>query len=73
MGVLHQDNKQRAFLSLIGRCSPRAKAVDLNEVLAPCHRHPQPASRCDESARSEAGGKTYVTQHMVMPERGSKL
>jgi tRNA nucleotidyltransferase (CCA-adding enzyme) len=44
MGVLHQDNKQRAFLSLIGRCSPRAKAVDLNEVLAPFKGGGHPAA-----------------------------
>ena len=32
-GVIHTNAKDQAFLSLIGRCSSRARGVDLNVVL----------------------------------------
>ena len=34
VGVIHYNAKQQAFLSLIGRCSARARGVDLNAVLS---------------------------------------
>lgn len=34
MGVMHTNAKDQSFLSLIGRCSSRARSVDLNEVLS---------------------------------------
>ena len=33
LGITHRNAKQQTFLSLIGRCSPRASAVDLNDVM----------------------------------------
>lgn len=33
LGITHRNAKQQSFLSLIGRCSPRASAVDLNDVM----------------------------------------
>ena len=33
LGVLHQNGKKQTFLSLIGRCSSRASAVDLNVIM----------------------------------------
>jgi len=33
LGITHENAKRQMFLSLIGRCSPRAGAVDLNVVM----------------------------------------
>ncbi|KOO22745.1 polya polymerase [Chrysochromulina tobinii] len=42
LGITHRNAKQQSFLSLIGRCSPRASAVDLNDVMG------QPAVAVEE-------------------------
>jgi len=44
LGVVHQNAKGQSFLSLIGRCSTRARGIDLNAVLGRWHGGGHPAA-----------------------------
>ena len=58
LGITHRNAKQQTFLSLIGRCSPRASAVDLNDVMGRFDGggHPAAAAASIRLAPPEADG-----------------
>ena len=58
LGITHRNAKQQTFLSLIGRCSPRASAVDLNDVMGRFNGggHPAAAAASIRLAPPEADG-----------------
>lgn len=60
LGVVHENSKAQAYLSLIGRCSPRAKEVDLNEVMKRWNGGGHPAASA-ASLRLDSGESEQPT------------
>ena len=71
--VVHQNAKGQPFLSLIGRASSRASAVNLNEVPPRPDHHPSPPrtrTRTRTRARTLAQTRTTGPGHSPRPEPG---
>jgi tRNA nucleotidyltransferase (CCA-adding enzyme) len=62
LGITHRNAKQQSFLSLIGRCSPRASAVDLNDVMGRFNGGGHPAAAAASIANQpRAAGWTLTS------------